>query len=181
VSVRVLIEGRPGSGKTTVTARLASLLAERRVAVQGFVTHELREDGRRVGFTVETIDGQRATLAHVTIAGPPRVGRYGVAIDAFERVALPALAEPRAGTVVVVDEVGKMELASARFREAVSRLLETDVDVVATVHVFRHPFTDQLKQRSDVERVSVTRANRDALPERLAERLTPIGVPSASR
>jgi nucleoside-triphosphatase len=172
VSVRVLIEGRPGSGKTTVAARLAALLAERGVDVRGFVTDELREGGRRVGFAVEAIDGRRATLAHVTLPGPPRVGKYGVDLDAFERVALPALAEPPERSVVVIDEVGKMELASARFREAVSRLLEADVDLVATVHAFRHPFTDELKQRRDVERISVTRAERDELPERLAERLT---------
>jgi nucleoside-triphosphatase len=180
VSVRLLIEGRPGSGKTTVAARLAALLAERQVAVRGFVTHELREAGRRVGFTVETVDGQRATLAHVTFAGPPRVGKYGVDLAAFERVALPALAKPPERWVVVIDEVGKMELASARFREAVSRLLETDADLVATVHVFRHPFTDELKHRRDVERISVTRANRDSLPERLAERLTAARVSASS-
>jgi nucleoside-triphosphatase len=168
----ILVEGRPGAGKTTVAARLRDLLAERGVEARGFVTHELRERGRRVGFEVETLDGKRAVLAHVTFPGPPRVGRYGVDLEAFERVALPALAEPPRNGVVVIDELGKMELASERFREAVSALLETSVDLVATVHVFRMAFTDALKRRSDVERVTVTRAGRDALSEELADRLS---------
>ena len=172
MALRILVEGRPGSGKTTVAARLAELLSKRGAAVRGFVTHEVREGRRRVGFEVETMDGKRATLAHVSFAGPPRVGKYGVDVEAFERVALPGLAKPPRRGVVVIDEVGKMELASERFRDAVSRLFEASVDVVATVHVFRHPFTEALKRRPDVQRVQVTRATRDELPEQLAERLT---------
>jgi nucleoside-triphosphatase len=167
----ILVEGRPGTGKTTVAARLAELLADRGVEVRGFVTYELRSGGHRVGFDVESIDGERATLAHVDFAGPPRVGRYGVDLEAFERIALPALAKPPRRGVVVIDELGKMELASEPFREAVSALLETPVNVVATVHVFRDAFTDALKRRTDVERVRVTHATRDELPEQLAERV----------
>jgi nucleoside-triphosphatase len=169
--VRILLEGRPGSGKTTVAARLVELLAQRGVDVRGFLTQEIREGGRRIGFEVASIDGQRATLAHVRLAGPPRVGRYGVDLDAFERIALPALAEPPEDGVVVIDELGKMELASERFREEVSRLLESRAQLVATVHVFRNHFTDALKRRPDVERVQVTRGNRDRLPEELARKL----------
>jgi nucleoside-triphosphatase len=172
VAIRVLVEGRPGSGKTTVVARLADLLTERGIDVRGFVTHEIREHGRRVGFDIETMDGDRATLAHVRIAGPPRVGKYGVDLEAFERIALPALAiVPRRG-VVVIDELGKMELASDRFREAIARVVEAPVDLVATIHVFRDPYTDELKTRSDLERVRVTRTNRNELPGQLADRLS---------
>jgi nucleoside-triphosphatase len=169
---RILLEGRPGSGKTTVAARLAELLAERRVEVRGFVTHEIRDRGRRVGFAVETVEGERATLAHVTFKGALRVGKYGVDLDAFERVALPALAYPPVRGVVVIDELGKMELASDRFRDAVSQLFERAVDLVATVHVFRHPFTDALKRRPDVEQLQVKQDTRDELPEQLVQRLS---------
>jgi nucleoside-triphosphatase len=171
MAVRILLEGRPGSGKTTAAARLAELLRERGRAVRGFVTHEVREGGTCVGFEVETLDGRRRVLAHVDLPGPPRVGKYGVDLEAFERIALPALEAPRRGTVVVIDELGKMELASEAFRGAVTRLLETSLDIVATVHVARHPFTDALKRRNDVERVHVTGATRDDLPAALAERV----------
>jgi len=171
MTVRLLIEGRPGAGKTTVAARLADLLAERGVEVQGFVTHELREHGRRVAFEVATIDGESATLAHVGFAGPPRVGKYGVDLEAFERLALPTLEQPPRRGVVLIDELGKMETASERFRDAVSRLLDAPVDLVATVHVFRHPFTDELKRRPGVELVRVTHTSRGDLPQELVERL----------
>jgi nucleoside-triphosphatase len=107
----------------------------------------------------------------VELPGPPRVGRYGVDLAAFERLALPAMATPRRAGVVVVDELGKMELASAAFREAVSELLQRDVAVVATVQVHRHPFTDGLKRRPDLRGERVTERSRELLPERLAGEL----------
>jgi nucleoside-triphosphatase len=140
------------------------------VPLAGFFTEEIREGRARVGFRIETFAGDRDVLAHVDLAGPPRVGKYGVDLEAFERLALPAL-EPPAGGVTIVDELGKMELASARFRDAVTGFLDTGAPLVATVHAFRHPFTDELKRRPGVELVRLTRANRDDLPDALAARL----------
>jgi nucleoside-triphosphatase len=98
-----------------------------------------------------------------------------VDLAAFERVALPALGDSGPGGVVVVDELGKMELASTAFRDAVMQLLERDVTVVATVHQARHPFTDGLRRRPDIRVIRVTETTRDALPEQLVDRL--VGAP----
>jgi nucleoside-triphosphatase len=168
--VRVLVEARPGAGKTTAAIRLADRVRAAGLPLAGFFTEEMREGGVRVGFRIETFEGERGVLAHVERRGPPRVGKYGVDLDAFERLALPAV-EPPAGGASVIDELGKMELASARFREAVTILFDSDVPLVATVHAFRHPFTDELKGRADVELVKLSRANRDELPAALADRI----------
>lgn len=170
-SLLLLVEGRPAVGKTTVVRRLATLLRQAGVPVAGFVTEELRERRRRVGFAIETFDGVQAVLAHVGLPGPPRVGKYGVDLPAFERLALPALASAPDAGVVLIDELGKMELASETFRAAVSQLLEQPVAVVATVQIASHPFTDALKRRPAVELVRVNARNRDELPARLAARL----------
>jgi nucleoside-triphosphatase len=167
---RVLIEARPGAGKTTALSRLAERLSNDSVAPSGFLTREMRSKGRRVGFEIETFSGQRGLLAHVDIKGPPRVGRYGVNLVEFERLALPALEAPGKG-VVLIDELGKMELASERFREAVHALFESPVPIAATVHTARHPFTDALKRRPDVSTIRLSAANRDRVPSEVAERL----------
>jgi nucleoside-triphosphatase len=166
---RLLLEGRPGIGKTTVARRLLSLLRQAGVPVGGFTTGELRTGGRREGFVVEAASGARDVLAHVGLPGPPTVGRYGVDLATFERIALPALRTPRTATVVVVDELGKMELASAPFRDAVTELLGREVAMVATVHLARDRFTDALKRRPDVQVIQVTEASRDALPAQLMD------------
>jgi nucleoside-triphosphatase len=169
--VKILLEGRPGIGKTTVARSLVDLLRRGDVRVVGFTTEEMRAGGRRVGFAIETVDGHRAVLAHVDLTGPPRVSRYGVDLDAFERIALPAL-DAGPAQVVVIDELGKMELASEPFGAAVSRLFDMQVAVVATVQLAAHPLTDALKRREDVETIRVRERNRDELPGALARRLT---------
>lgn len=162
---RLLIEAQPGAGKTTALSRLAERLRADGLALSGFLTREMRSKGRRVGFEIVTFDGERGVLAHVDIAGPPRVGRYGVDLEELERLALPSLDSPTG--VVLIDELGKMELASARFCDAVLALFEGEVPIVATVHTFRHPFTDALKARPEVSLVKLTHSNRDGLPEEL--------------
>jgi nucleoside-triphosphatase len=169
---RILLQGRPGVGKTTVAERLVALLRDAQVPLSGFLTTEMREGGHRVGFSLETLGGKRAVLAHVEFRGPPRVGRYGVDVASFEELAIPALARTEEDCVTVIDELGKMELASPAFRDAVSALLERQVAVVATVLASRHPFTDALKRRSETETLPVTVQNRDNLPRELAARLT---------
>jgi nucleoside-triphosphatase len=166
---RLLLEGRPGSGKTTAVARLVELLRGERLSVTGFLTRELRERGERVGFTLETLDGRRGMLAHVSVLGGPRVGRYGVTHDDLERLAIPALGAH--ADVVVVDELGRMELISAAFRDAVIALLDRPTALVATMHARPDPFTDELKRRPSVAVLQLTRSNRDDLPGEIARRL----------
>lgn len=136
------------------------------------MTREVRgECGRRIGFEIETVDGRHGPLAHVDLSGGPRVGRYGIALEDLERLAVPLLERAGGGTIVVVDELGKMELASARFRDAVAGLLARPLPLVATVHAFGHPFTDPLKHDPSVTVLPVTRGNRDALASELAARV----------
>ena len=162
---RILVEARAGAGKTTAFRRLAELLPG---PVAGFITEEIREGRRRVGFAIESFSGERGALAHVSFDGPPRVGKYGVDLAEFERVALPAL-DAAPGDVVLIDELGKMELASEPFRAAVEELIDSPIALAATVQASRHPFTDGLKRRLEV--IRLTAANRDALPRQLADRL----------
>jgi len=170
--MRILVEGRPGSGKSTIARRLVGALTEMGIPVSGFVTQEIRERGRRVGFSIERFGGERGVLAHIDLPGPPRVGRYGVDLPALERLAIPALREATDREVVIIDELGKMELASQPVRDAVSAIFDRPVRVVATVHTARHPFTDAFKRRPDIETMRLTTAARDKLPQLLAARLT---------
>jgi nucleoside-triphosphatase len=167
---QVLLEGRPGSGKTTAARRTAELLRTAGVRIAGFITEEIRGPGRRSGFSVMSLDGESAVLAHVNLPGPPRVGKYGVDLEAFQRVALPTLQQSSRTHVVIIDEIGKMELASAGFQDAVQELFDSELPLIATVHVFSHPFTDALKRRPGVELIPLNARNRDTLPEELARR-----------
>jgi nucleoside-triphosphatase len=160
-----LLEAPPGAGKTTVVRRLVTHLKTADVPVGGFTTWELRAHGQRRGFVAEEIDGPNALIAHVDWTHGVTVGRYHVDVQALERIALPALEHAqRQGGVVVVDELGRMALASTSCVAAVHALLDQDVALVATVHAAAHPITNALKQRRDIELLHVTQENRDQLP-----------------
>jgi nucleoside-triphosphatase len=155
----VLVTGPPGCGKTTLMRRAVGALG---VPAGGFYTEEIRSAGRREGFALVTLDGRRATLASVRIRGPHRVSRYGVDVQALESVGLPALEEATVGAkLLVVDEIGKMELFSPRFREAVLRAFDVGGPVLASIMLSRHPFADALKARDDVRLIHLTPENRD--------------------
>jgi nucleoside-triphosphatase len=157
--MNILITGRPGCGKTTLIGKIAARLGER---AGGFITREIREGGIRQGFELITLDGHRATLARVGLPSHVRVGRYGVDVEALERVGLEAVRRAlEAGRVVVIDEIGKMEMASPAFCELVVRALDSPSPVLATIHAHPHPFTDAIKRRPDIRLFELTPANRD--------------------
>lgn len=165
----LLLTGRPGVGKTTC---LRQALERIEVPAGGFFTEEIREGGTRVGFALVTLDGRRATLARVGHAGPIRVGKYGVSVEALRRVGVPAIREAiRQGRLVVIDEIGKMEMAVPAFREAVEEALHASVPVLGTILAASHPWADAIKANPLVELVEVTLAHRDSLPAELADRL----------
>ncbi len=161
-----LLMGRPGVGKTTVIQAVARLFPGQ---AGGFVTGEIRERGARKGFSVTSLSGESAVMAHVDFAGPVRVGKYGIDVPAFERIAIPSLRDAlQHKKIAVIDEIGKMEIASPRFFDLVLQVFDSPLVVVATVMERSHPFADGLKKRADVQMIEVTRENRDRLPARIA-------------
>jgi nucleoside-triphosphatase len=162
--------GRPGVGKTTVLLKIAQRLSP--IQIGGFFTQEIRAGAGRVGFRVETFSGVSGTLAHVSRQQGPRVGKYHVDLAAFEQIGAAGLENAvKEAAVILVDEIGKMELFSERFRKAVVSALDSDKPVIATVMASADPFVDALKARADVRVVEVTTDNRDRLPEELAAQL----------
>ena len=176
---RILLQGRPGIGKTTAIRGAVRDLRSEGVTISGFVTDEIRASGHRVGFAVTSFDGATAVMAHVDRPGPLRVGRYGLDLAAFESVALPALSPPWPG-VVVIDELGPMELRSDSFITAVVGVFEEEqVPVLASVHAGRHPFTDLLIGRGDTIVVDIRAENRDLIPAMVIDSLK--GGPALGR
>jgi nucleoside-triphosphatase len=163
----LLLTGRPGIGKTTVVRKVIGGLE---VRAGGFYTEEVREAGRRTGFRLVALDGATGTLASLNARSPYRVGKYRVHLDELEQVGVAALHRAvRAPdvSVVVVDEVGKMELFSPAFRQALLAAVESPKPVIATVMARSHPWVDALKARVDASLIEVTKANRPALHQQI--------------
>jgi nucleoside-triphosphatase THEP1 len=78
----ILFTGLPGCGKSTIIEKIVQRINR---PCTGFFTKEIRDRGRRVGFSITTLDGQQGTLAHIDIRSRIRVGKYGVNIRDIDK------------------------------------------------------------------------------------------------
>ena len=160
----VLLTGPPGIGKTTIVRAALDAWSARGWTRAGFVTQEIREAGQRVGFEIVAVDGRCATLARREAGGSARVGKFRVFPDAVRDVAVDSLAAAGGDGLVVVDEIGRMELLCEGFAEAAVAALDAAALGISTVPSKAGlPAVDAAKRRPDVVVVEVTRANREAL------------------
>lgn len=163
----ILLTGQPGVGKTTL---IMKILEELSLKAKGFFTEEIREKGVRKGFKIRTLDGQEGILAHVDSTSPKRVGKYGVNVEEFEHIGVRALEEAlEQESPVVIDEIGKMELYSERFREILLKVLDRSPLVIATIGQQRDSFIEQVRSRADVAVLVVTPENRESLVDKVKE------------
>ena len=163
----ILLTGRPGVGKTTIIKSIAERLGD---AAGGFYTAEIREGGRRRGFKIITLDGEEGILSHMDTKGSPRVSRYGVNLRDLEQIGVVALRRAVAETdYVVVDEIGKMELFSEEFRQAVTEAIESDKPLVGSVMMNRNSWVDELKALPTVTVLEVTRDNREGMAQHVLD------------
>jgi len=160
-----LLTGRPGTGKTSL---IKQAVARMKGTAGGFYTEEIRSRGVREGFRLVTLDGQDTILAHVNIHSPYRVSKYGVDIDNLDRVGVSAIYRAaQQCDLVVVDEIGKMELFSPNFREAVLQVIDSGKKVLGTIMSSAHPWADTIKHQPQVNLVEVTRTNHHQVLEEL--------------
>jgi len=154
----LLLTGQPGTGKT---ALVKEALARTKVNSGGFYTEEIRTGGIRQGFRIVTLDGQEAILAHVGISSPHQVSKYRVDTASLNRVGVSVLRQAlKESDLIVIDEIGKMELLSPLFREAVTQAVNSGKKVLGTIMLNPHPVADEIKRHPEVETLLVTRDNR---------------------
>jgi len=169
VTEKVMLTGRPGCGKTTLIKRVVNNLPQR---AGGFYTEEIRDRGTRIGFKIVTLDGDEVVFAHVALKTSERVGKYRLDRSALEAVGVKAIREAvQAQRLVVIDEIGPMEIRSAIFRDAVNKALDSEVPVLATIFGRSLPFTDAIKSRPDVTLIEVRPDNRERLVSKLSGRI----------
>jgi nucleoside-triphosphatase len=170
VNRKILLTGRPGCGKTTLIKRVVDELVQ---PAGGFYTQEIRKRGERVGFKIVTLAGEEAVLAHVDFKTTQRVGKYGLDISALETAIEAIRAAMHARQLVVIDEIGPMELRSQAFRDVVNQAFDSSEAsaILATITARSFPFTDAIKKRPDIALIKVGSDNRERLVFDLSKQL----------
>lgn len=164
----ILITGIPGIGKTTLVKKLAKSL--KKYHPIGFYTEEIRKGGIRQGFGLESLDGKSSILSHVDFQSRTRIGKYRVDVTGFEAFlgSIDFFSTDRG--LVMIDEIGKMECYSMKFKKLIAGLLDSDKTIIATVAKKGTEFIEILKSRPDVQVFTLTMENREQLADKITNR-----------
>jgi len=171
--LKLLITGKPGVGKTTCVEKIVRMLPPSRVV--GFLTREVREQGTRVGFRIEIIGNGAVPLARKHHRSPYRVGRYGVYVENVDFTVTELKAREKqlnpSPRIYIIDEIGKMEAYSSRFRQWVETVLSSEWPVVATIALKGTPWIETLKQWPGIEILLLTEENRNTICQHLRQQV----------
>ena len=184
MDIRIGITGKPRIGKSTIIKAVISRLKAEGIAVGGMLTADIREGGIRVGFSLEDINtGEKGILAHTHIhqkgRGPKvKVGKYIVNLADLDSIGANsiknALTQP-GPIIIIVDEIGPMELKSKKFIETVEEAIESTKSMLVSVHQrSEHELVKRVKKK--FEMFEVTEENRDEMANRIIQRFSGLAV-----
>jgi len=180
---KIGITGMPSVGKTQTIIKIIEFLEENGYKVEGMITEPIVEKKKHVGFyVVDWITEEKEVFAHINIDNKDKVGKYGVDINALEKIGIPAIEKAINNpeiNIIVIDEIGKMEMMSERFCEVVIEAMDSDKPILVTLHKkSRSPLLQDVRRRDDIRILEVTPVNRNLLPYKIEkimeEKLPPL-------
>jgi len=180
---KIGITGMPSVGKTNTLIRIIEKIEASGYRIEGMITEPIIEKKKRVGFFVKDwLTKEKEVFAHIDFDFKDKIGKYGVDINALENVGIPAIEraiEDKEIDIIIIDEIGKMEMLSERFCEAVIEALDSDKPIMVTLHKkSRSPLLQDVRRRDDIRILEVTPVNRNLLPYKIekimAEKLPPL-------
>ncbi|MBT5023577.1 AAA family ATPase [Candidatus Woesearchaeota archaeon] len=153
----ILITGMPRSGKSTLLKKLIANFDKK----VGFVTNEVRKDGERIGFEIETNTGEKSILANINFKTNFKVSRYFVDIENLNLI-IPKVEDFNSNDFLFLDEIGQMELFSEKFKVLVEKYLNSSNTCIATLSkIYSDNFMENIKKRKDIFLIEITEENRD--------------------
>ena len=172
----ILVTGLPGVGKTTLIKKISEEL--KHLHPVGFYTTEIREEGMRKGFELISLEGRKGILSHINIKSPYRVGKYKVDIKSFEDFLDSIPFFHSLTPLIIIDEIGKMECLSEKFKKILNDILDSEKWVIATIALKGSELIAEIKKREDIKLFEMTKSNRDSLFSEILKEITAKNSPS---
>ena len=180
---KIGITGMPSVGKTQTLIKIIEKIQKSGYNVEGMITEPIIEKKKRIGFyVVDWQTREKEVFAHIEMDTKDKIGKNGVDINALESIGVPAIEkaiEDEDIHVIIIDEIGKMEMLSERFCDVVIDALDSDKPIMVTLHKkSRSPLLQDVRRRDDIRILEVTPVNRNLLPYKIekimAEKLPPL-------
>ena len=169
-NIKIGITGLPNAGKTHTLVKVIEMLEAEDLKVGGMITEPIMDDKKRSGFyVIDWRTKEKGVLASTDIVSKFMVGKYGIDLSVLEDVGVRALETACIESdVIVIDEVGKIEVESEKFVNAVKAALDVEKPILLTLHKkSRNPLLQDIRRRDDVRILEVTPINRNHLPYKI--------------
>ena len=132
---RIIITGKPRSGKSTLALSLISELRLKEKWVSGILTPEIIKNKERTGFRIIDIaSDETKVLASIEGKGP-MIGKYHVDLKELDYITEKFISHSESADVIIIDEIGKMEMLSEKFRNMVEKVFVMEKPVIAVVNM----------------------------------------------
>jgi len=175
--LKILITGPPRCGKTTLVSQISSELKEMGKNTFGFITTEVKKGQKRIGFRAIDINSKNECwLSRKTNKKTQyMVGSYNVFVDEFEQFLKKCFENfsiDNSNNLIIIDEIGKMELYSKKFISVISEIFKSNNSILATIgQKLRHPIKEMLLQMKDIKLCNLNRNNFDEIKSDLIQML----------
>jgi len=169
---KILITGPPRCGKSTLISKLIEYYNnEKNYTIHGFLTPEIRERGDRIGFDIIDIySGKISQLARVgDFKTKYKLGKYNVFIQEFDKYIEDNLSlEEKTIDLIVIDEIGRMELFSKKFQDFITNIFSLKISVLATIGLkLSHPIKTYLLNLPSVLLLNLNKRNSQLVFEKV--------------
>lgn len=129
--MKIFVSGLPRSGKTTLIKKIVELLKDKK-RISGFYTEEKTENQKRIGFEIFSIDlNKKFLFASKFIKTSYSYAGYYLFLENLEKVINHIDINSE---LIVIDEIGKMEMISEKFKSFIYQLFRKRINLVATLH-----------------------------------------------
>ncbi len=169
-NLKIGITGLPGSGKTYVLLKVIEMLGDSDKRIGGMINEPVDDGRRKTGCTVrDLVTGETEVFASVDIESRITVGKLGLDVEKLEKVGVTAIKRAcEECDIIVIDEVGRLEVECPAFIDAVKEALEVGKPMIITLHKkSRNPLLQDIRRRDDVRILEVTPTNRNLLPYKI--------------
>jgi len=169
-NIKIGITGLPQAGKTLTLIKVIEMLEAEGLKVGGMITEPMAEKNHKGGFyVIDWRTKEKGILASSDIKSKFTVGKFGIDLGVLEDIGVNALMKAcEESDVIVIDEVGKIEVESEKFVNAVKYCLDVEKPILLTLHKkSRNPLLQDIRRRDDVRILEVTPINRNLLPYKI--------------
>ncbi len=140
-----IISGSQNEGKTWLAKNLVGVFRENNIPVGGFLSEKVREGSQIIGYDLVDIltNSREILLRESDQTGGNKIGRFAIFPQGLKKgIQLLSPAQLLGKRLVIIDEVGRLELNDKGWSDGISSLMKTSkIHLLFTV---RDSFTDEV-------------------------------------